>query len=815
MLEDGHLAEIFLERKSNEQQTGNIYKGRIVNVEPSLQAAFVDLGQERNGFLHASDCIPPDGGYSDILRNAAPQAQGRPEQPERPADQGHGQGHENDAAPASAEGEAAGAVGAQAGAAQGQQGQQGEGGGKRRRRRRRGGRGRSGRGRAPAPGAPMVAPQGDAREVDEHGPYDDESEDRGASAEHEDEVTPLSESLDAPEVHDEEAADPDDRNAPPSEGDGDDAADDGLGEEPAHQDQHSEPDDFDDDELDEADDGELDEADDGSVNGDAREDFGEPGEYEDEGEDAGEDELPMDGETIEVVEDAEDLLPEGEVPANGESAASEAPVVIDESSPVMVTSEGVVVPPMVDAVPGAAGPLVAGAAAAGLAPGGTRSRGQRGGRGGGRSGREGQTERRMLIQEMLRKGQEVLVQVVKEGMGQKGPALTTYLSLPGRYMVLMPAVSRLGVSKRIGSESERRALKESLNNLNVPEGMGVIVRTAGMGRSKEDLNRDLNFLLEGWNTLRKKAKVARAPTLIFQEGDVLKRVLRDVFTDDVAEVIVDDPVVAERAREFLREMAPGAEEKVKGYADSQPLFHKHGVEPQLQRLFNRKVPLPGGGSIVIEQTEALVAIDVNTGRFREKRNQDDTILATNLEAAREIARQLRLRDIGGLVMIDFIDMDIGDHRRQVEREFRKHLARDKARLNVLPISALGIVEMTRQRVRHSLRRTLFERCAACGGSGQIKSPESLGLELLREVRYQAAQDRVERLRVSLNPSAAFVILNQFRKELTRLEEALKIRIEVVQEPALETRQFQVAVAKKGGGWVLKKTSEVDEYVRNS
>lgn len=179
------------------------------------------------------------------------------------------------------------------------------------------------------------------------------------------------------------------------------------------------------------------------------------------------------------------------------------------------------------------------------------------------------------------------------------------------------------------------------------------------------------------------------------------------------------------------------------------------------------------------------------------------------------ARQLRLRDIGGLVMIDFIDMDIGDHRRQVEREFRKHLARDKARLNVLPISALGIVEMTRQRVRHSLRRTLFERCAACGGSGQIKSSESLGLELLRELRYQAAQDRVERLRVSLNPSAAFVILNQFRKELTRLEETLKIRIEVVQEPALDTRQFQVAVAKKGGGWVLKKTSEVDEYVRNS
>lgn len=433
---------------------------------------------------------------------------------------------------------------------------------------------------------------------------------------------------------------------------------------------------------------------------------------------------------------------------------------------------------------------------------------------GGRGGRERPYERRYTIQEMLRDGQEVLVQVAKEGIGQKGPALTTYISLPGRYLVLMPAVPRLGVSKRIESEEQRRALKGVLGQLHTPADMGVIVRTAGMGHSKEELQRDLEYLTCLWENLKKKAQTAKGPVQIYQEGDVVTRVFRDIITDDVAEIIIDDAAVMERAREFLRETSPGAERKLKLYAEKEPLFHKHGVEQQLQRLFNRKVTLRNGGSIVIEQTEALTAIDVNTGRFREKRNQDETILQTNLEAAREIARQLRLRDIGGLVMIDFIDMDIHEHRRRVEREFKAQLARDKARLNVLPISTLGVVEMTRQRVRHSLRRTLFDRCPHCSGAGHVKSPESVGLEMLREISSQLRDSNVRRVKVLLNSAVAFAILNEFRRDLVRLEEAHGVTIEVCGDPGVSLSQMQVSTAREGGEWILKKVSEVDDYVRN-
>ena len=295
-----------------------------------------------------------------------------------------------------------------------------------------------------------------------------------------------------------------------------------------------------------------------------------------------------------------------------------------------------------------------------------------------------------------------------------------------------------------------------------------------------------------------------------------RRVFRDVLTEDVTEIIIDDPIVMERAREFLRETSPGSEKKLKLYADAEPLFHRHGVEQQMQRLFNRKVNLKNGGSIVIEQTEALVAIDVNTGRFREKRNQDDTILQTNLEAAREIARQLappRHRRPG----------DDRFHRhgnlrtppRKVERELKSHLARDKAKINVLPVSSLGVVEMTRQRIRHSLRKTLFDRCPHCSGSGHVKSPESIGLEMLREIKASSEIKRCGKVKVLLNSHVAYGILNQFRKELVRMEEANGITIEVCGDPGVALSQMQVSIAKEGGDWVLKKVSEVDDYVRNS
>jgi ribonuclease E len=869
ILENGELAEIFMERKSRGQQAGNIYKGRVVNVEPSLQAAFVDLGTERNGFLHASDCIPPDGGYGDILTKLPPGA--RPQRPEGrdshrrdPRDsrdsrgpQGHGEQHRRhspgrhehaqrapapatpgsepvqnsaplaDATPASATmpessamtagtplaaetrpleallqsthpaspvapGDAVDSPTAAAGISTGQPVQsgnplqQGQDSG-RRRRRRRGGRGRSGRARPPGP-APMIAPgqsgQADENRATSHSEQPHASPetatptaDNAATSAPQAQETPAAvavpSAVEQPPLGDSPAAPerrPEERENPaPSQSASETPA--ALnGEEPAQRENSNNS------------------SEDHSENA-AKSDANETDDVEVEKEE----ETQIDTDDVPAAPAEGDWQ---EHPVGEEVASTE---IVD--APDTGSNEKTNAPSVREAAPIPA-------------PGQPAPAFQHR-QGGGRSGRERPHDRRYTIQEMLREGQEVLVQVAKEGIGQKGPALTTYLSMPGRYLVLMPAVQRLGVSKRIENEEQRRALKDALAQLNPPEDMGIIVRTAGTGRNKDELQRDMDYLMRVWDTLKKKAKVARAPAQVYQEGDVVTRVFRDVITDDVAEIVIDDPIIAERAREFLRETSPGTEHKVRLYADAEPLFHKQGVEQQLQRLFNRKVNLRSGGSIVIEQTEALVAIDVNTGRFREKRSQDDTILATNLEAAREIARQLRLRDIGGLVMIDFIDMEPHDHRRRVERELKAHLARDKARINVLPISSLGVVEMTRQRIRHSLRKTLFDRCPHCSGSGHVKSAESLGLEILREVKGQLRDPSVKRVRVLVNSMVAFDILNQFRKDLARLEESRGITVEVRGDGAVPLSQIQVSTAKEGGEWVVKKISEVDDYVRNS
>jgi ribonuclease E len=870
ILENNELAEIFMERKSRGQQAGNIYKGRVVNVEPSLQAAFIDLGTERNGFLHASDCIPPTGGYEDIV-NLDRSRDRAAKQPPPPRVQGQGQGQKQrynqggrpatpqvpppaavpqaiaavsqtidveaqapvvpsetqavtapeniaasaapvdsaaplvvvavDVAPAvvgdalPAQGEQQVAVDAAApqpvvpgqpvagpqAQGQGQGGfQRPEGNTGKRRRRRRGGRGRSGRMVRPPDAAPMMAPA--PRNNPDAAPQTAESPASVTPVQTVDENAAGAAEVPACAPQNEAAANsPHVREAHPAASDAPvEAAAAASTAEPAAPEvvpaqaepvQSSQSSEADDDDYDDED---------GDDNSDHNEDEGKDGDSREE--DGGE------GRDRDNEARADSQDDDGEV----DEGASKG----DDAQTQEVLAQRVPIP-----APGQPPPAV-------FAQSGRKN-------GGGRSGRERPHDRRYTIQEMLREGQEVLIQVAKEGIGQKGPALTTYISMPGRYLVLMPAVQRLGVSKRIESEEQRRTLKDALAQLNPPDDMGVIVRTAGMGRNKDELQRDMDYLMRVWDGLKKKARSVKAPAMIYQEGDVVTRVFRDVLTDDVAEIIIDDPVVLERAKEFLRETAPGSEHKLKLYAEAEPLFHKYGVEQQMQRLFNRKVNMRSGGSIVIEQTEALVAIDVNTGRFREKRNQDDTILQTNLEAAREIARQLRLRDIGGLVMIDFIDMEIHEHRRRVERELKAHLARDKARINVLPISSLGVVEMTRQRIRHSLRKTLFDRCPHCSGSGHIKSAESIGLELLREIKSQLKDAQVRRLKVLLNSQVAFQVLNQFRKELARLEEAKGITIEVCGDPGVSLSQMQVSTAKDGGEWVLRKVSEVDDYVRNS
>jgi ribonuclease E len=886
ILENGELAEIFMERKSHGQQAGNIYKGRVVNVEPSLQAAFVDLGGERNGFLHASDCIPPDGGYGDILtkmprgggnRN---QGQGRPQN--QPNNQQQARPYSpppaavavapepaqpitidaTDLAQAAKDATAGlippSAAPANPAAPNGQQQNGNPQQNGKRRRRRRGGRGRSGRGRPGGP-APMLAPaSGDGAE---HQPivagiaavstatatntYSEtpsapqtteaalpaqNAGDAGAQASSETPAESAAVQASAEGLTARESNIPEEEIAPITGGVAEsESSDDEAGDDESESNDHNAGSDDNEEDGDEGDESEAEVSVSERVENQIEQKSAESAVTAAAPENAAEPYAPQtpsiesqpsessDNGSAQQSESSEGPyetgIPDGEVPERSEAdavndavdqaqsdiaAAENAEAAAAENAPETqvagseAQSETAVIP-----APGQPAPA--------MVPQQQRRSG--------RSGRE-RPDRRYTIQEMLREGQEVLIQVAKEGIGQKGPALTTYISMPGRYLVLMPAVSRLGVSKRIESEEQRRALKDALAQINPPDDMGVIVRTAGTGRSKDELQRDMNYLMHAWENLKKKARMVKAPALIYQEGDVVTRVFRDVISDDVSEIIIDDPVVLERAREFIRETAPGNEHKLKLYSEADPLFHRYGVEQQMQRLFNRKVNLRNGGSIVIEQTEALVAIDVNTGRFREKRNQDDTILQTNLEAAREIARQLRLRDIGGLVMIDFIDMEIHEHRRKVERELKAHLARDKARINVLPVSTLGVVEMTRQRIRHSLRKTLFERCPHCSGSGHIKSAESLGLELLREIKSQLKDVSVRRVKVLLNSAVAFAILNHFRKDLVRMEEAHGVTIEVCGDPVVSLSQMQVSTAKEGGEWVLKKVSEVDDYVRN-
>jgi ribonuclease E len=448
------------------------------------------------------------------------------------------------------------------------------------------------------------------------------------------------------------------------------------------------------------------------------------------------------------------------------------------------------------------------------------------------------------VESLLHVGDEVLVQVLKEAMGQKGPALTMYLSLPGRYLVLMPGTTRLGVSKRIGDDEKRRELKRILAEIRPPDGLGVIVRTAGIDRKKEELHGDLQELIKLHSLIKERARAVSPGSLLYREAGVAVRVLRDFLTTDVSEIVIDSVETESLARRFLSSAAPWAVERLKLMENGTPLFEKFGVEAQMRRLFHRKVTLENGGSIIIEQTEALTTVDVNTGRCREKRGPHETILATNLAAAREIARQLRLRDIGGQVLIDFIDMDSAEHRRRVEQELRSFLARDKARLNILPISELGIVEMTRQRVRHSLRRTFFESCPLCFGAGHIRSVETLGFECLRELRRLGARCRIApkspqpspcapteasaqpvavaaadaappTFRVSLHPFDACVMLNKLRREITDLEETMGIVVEVVPAEGSARGILRIELAQEKGGWNVEYASEVDDYVRNS
>jgi len=393
--------------------------------------------------------------------------------------------------------------------------------------------------------------------------------------------------------------------------------------------------------------------------------------------------------------------------------------------------------------------------------------------------------RQYKIQEVIKRRQVMLVQVVKEERGTKGAALTTYLSLAGRYSVLMPNTSRGGgISRKITSAEDRNRLKEIAQELEVPEGMGVILRTAGASRTKTEVKRDFEYLMRIWETVRDLTLKSTAPKLVYEEGSLVKRSIRDLYSKDIDEIIVAGEEGYKDARDFMRMLMPSHAKNVKLYRDTQPVFTRFGIESQLDAMFTPTVQLRSGGYIVINQAEALVAIDVNSGRATREHNIEDTAVKTNSEAAEEIARQLRLRDLAGLIVIDFIDMDESRNNRAVERRMKDALKHDRARIQVGRISHFGLLEMSRQRIRTSVLESSTEKCPICGGSGHVRSVSSVTLALLRSIEETLIKGATHNLIVRTRSEVALYVLNQKRGHLRELEERFQVSITVSADPSV-------------------------------
>jgi ribonuclease E len=397
--------------------------------------------------------------------------------------------------------------------------------------------------------------------------------------------------------------------------------------------------------------------------------------------------------------------------------------------------------------------------------------------------------RQYKIQEVIKRRQVMLVQVVKEERGNKGAALTTYLSLAGRYAVLMPNTARGGgISRKITSAQDRSRLKEVVQDLDVPEGMGIILRTAGASRTKPEIKRDFEYLIRMWETVRDMTLKSQAPTLVYEEGSLIKRSLRDLYNKEIDDIMVAGEGGYREARDFMKMLMPSNVKSVKQYRDGQPLFSRMGVESQLDAMFSPTVQLRSGGYIVINQTEALVSIDVNSGRSTREHHIEDTALKTNLEAAEEVARQLRLRDLAGLIVIDFIDIDEKRNNRAVERKLSDCLRQDRARIQVGRISHFGLLEMSRQRIRASVLESSTEPCAQCGGTGHVRSVSSVALQLLRGIEEILMKGATHNLNVRTRTDVALYVLNHKRGHLRDLESSFKVSLAVVADPTVSGQQ---------------------------
>ncbi|MCK5680975.1 Rne/Rng family ribonuclease [bacterium] len=394
------------------------------------------------------------------------------------------------------------------------------------------------------------------------------------------------------------------------------------------------------------------------------------------------------------------------------------------------------------------------------------------------------------INDLLKEGQEILVQVSREPIGTKGARVTTYNSLPGRYLVLLPTVDHVGISRKIEDDVERQRLKELVTAIK-PEGMGLIVRTVSEGRKEVDLQHDLEFLVKLWENINQKKEKTKSLNLVYQDLRLVQRIIRDLYSDEIDRVVIDSDECYHDLRDFIANYFPGLVCEIERYTGIQPIFQAYDIEIEVNKALEQKIWLKSGGYIVVESTEALTAIDVNTGRFVGKKNLEDTILKTNLEAAKEIAFQLRLRNIGGIIIIDFIDMEKKNHRERVNVALEEALKRDKAKSNVLKISELGLVEMTRERVRNSIARMLCDPCPHCEGRGIVKSKATVTFEIVRELKSFGYDLEVKELIVMINPELLDYIYDNESLSLDNLEYAMRKKITLKMIDHFQWEEYEV------------------------
>jgi ribonuclease E len=413
---------------------------------------------------------------------------------------------------------------------------------------------------------------------------------------------------------------------------------------------------------------------------------------------------------------------------------------------------------------------------------------------------------RPRINDLLHRGQEILVQIVKEERGTKGAALTTYLSLAGRYMVLMPGTPTRGVSRKAEDDKQRKQMKKALSSLELPENIGCIVRTAALDQTREELERDYLYLMRLYENIETLEKKLKAPALIYKESNLVIRSIRDYFTTDMDEVLIDDPEVYREAREFFEVVMPDQAGLVKLHQERRPIFSRYQIEEQIETISRNKVALPSGGSIVIDTTEALVAIDVNSGKMAGESNVEATATRTNLEAAEEVARQLRLRDLGGLIVIDFIDMRDRKHNRQVEERLKESTARDKARITIGHISQFGMLEMSRQRIKPALTEGAYRTCPHCQGAGRIRSVETLAISVLRRLHAGLAKGQIAEAEAQMAREVASYLLNEKREELVEMERRYQADIQITGRTSFLADQVEITLQKR------EKEKAAAEYV---